>query len=107
MKKDKWLKWKIGAVASVCVALLFNEIKTSAAFEQASAGAAATNEPAPAAVEQHRPHGQDGFRRGRFENGFGGSGRGSFGSGGGVESSPTDPSQPSQQFVPHTRTSRS
>ncbi|KIL42249.1 hypothetical protein SD70_01540 [Gordoniibacillus kamchatkensis] len=32
MKKDKWLKWKIGAVASLGLGLLFQEVRSSDAF---------------------------------------------------------------------------
>ncbi|MBO9596853.1 MAG: hypothetical protein J7559_03385 [Cohnella sp.] len=54
MKRDKWLKWKIGVVASVGVALLFNEVKSSAAFRQASAQPAANDTPA-ASVQERQP----------------------------------------------------
>lgn len=54
MKKDKWLKWKIGVVASVGVALLFNEVKTSAAFQQASAQPA-VDDSAVASVQDQQP----------------------------------------------------
>ncbi|MFC5529053.1 hypothetical protein [Cohnella yongneupensis] len=50
MKKDKWLKWKIGAVASVGVALLFHEVRSSVAFEQATASS--LNDSVPVAVQQ-------------------------------------------------------
>lgn len=99
MKKDKWLKWKIGAVASVGVAFLFNEVKSSAAFQQAAAGAAVANEPAPAVAMPERSHGRGGFRGG---GSFGG-GEG-LGDNGGYE---TNPQQQEQRTVPHTRTSRS
>lgn len=32
MKKNKWLKWKIGAAVSLGLGLLFNEVRSSAAF---------------------------------------------------------------------------
>ncbi|REE68009.1 hypothetical protein A8990_14058 [Paenibacillus taihuensis] len=33
MKQKKWQKWKIGAVASLGIALLFQEVRTSQAFK--------------------------------------------------------------------------
>jgi hypothetical protein len=36
-KWDKWLKWKIGAVASLGVALLFHEVRASPQFAEAAA----------------------------------------------------------------------
>ena len=54
MKKDKWLKWKIGVVASVGVALLFNEVKSSAAFELASAQPA-TDDTAASSIQEQQP----------------------------------------------------
>jgi hypothetical protein len=37
MKKNKWLKWKVGAAASLGIALLFHEVRASDAFKQAVA----------------------------------------------------------------------
>ncbi|WP_438449266.1 hypothetical protein [Gorillibacterium sp. sgz5001074] len=55
MKITKWTKWQIGAVGAVGVALLFQHVKDSPEFAQASAshsGAVASAEvtPAPAAA---------------------------------------------------------
>ncbi|WP_409343185.1 hypothetical protein [Paenibacillus sp. MBLB4367] len=35
MKKDKWLKWQIGAVGALAIGLLFQQVKGSAAFAKA------------------------------------------------------------------------
>jgi hypothetical protein len=43
MKQSKWLKWKLGMVGALGMAVLFHEVKASPAFEQASANAAPQN----------------------------------------------------------------
>lgn len=40
IKQSKWLKWKVGAVGFLSLVLLFHEVKSSPAFEQAYASAA-------------------------------------------------------------------
>ncbi|AZN39731.1 hypothetical protein [Paenibacillus albus] len=37
MKQKKWRKWKIGAVASLGIVLLFQEVRTSGTFKEAYA----------------------------------------------------------------------
>jgi hypothetical protein len=50
--KNKWLKWKIGGVASLGLALLFNQVKSSSAFEQATAISTAATQPAAIATNK-------------------------------------------------------
>jgi hypothetical protein len=52
MKKNKWLKWKIGAIASLGMALLFNEVKASTSFQTAYAELSTSNQTTTATVNQ-------------------------------------------------------
>jgi hypothetical protein len=56
MKKDKWLKWKIGAAASLGLALLFHEVKSSPAFSEQThaAGSGAAGPASNAASDEER-----------------------------------------------------
>ncbi|QGQ97180.1 hypothetical protein EHS13_20980 [Paenibacillus psychroresistens] len=51
MKKSKWLKWKIGFVGAIGLTILFQEVRTSAAFEKAFRNAD-NNQPTDTVVQQ-------------------------------------------------------
>lgn len=48
MKRTKWFKWKVGAAASLGLALLLQEVRSSAAFQSAVARLAPSNAAADA-----------------------------------------------------------
>jgi hypothetical protein len=43
MKHSKWLKWKIGAMGALGLALLFHEVKIDPAFDKAVANASTSS----------------------------------------------------------------
>ncbi|OXM86338.1 hypothetical protein [Paenibacillus rigui] len=66
-KTSKWLKWKIGAVGLLGLVLLFHEVKSSAAFQQAYAHASPNKEQPTASTQDHQDGVMKEWRQNRQE----------------------------------------
>jgi hypothetical protein len=77
MKKDKWLKWKIGAALTLGVAALFQTIRASADYQEkiAAASAAKPDSNEPAQVQQQQDPVIDEWLNGQGDSSSGTSGR--------------------------------
>lgn len=66
-KTSKWLKWKIGAVGLLGLVLLFHEVKSSTAFQQAYAQASPNKEQPTASTQDHQDGVMKEWRQNRQE----------------------------------------
>jgi hypothetical protein len=110
MKKNKWLKWKVGAAASLGIALLFHEVRASDSFQQAVADMSSADgkQLSSAAQQDQGPVMDDSTWQSFFQNGDTGSAGAADQNGGQISgqnrfSVPSDVSPGSA----HTRTGRS
>lgn len=110
MKRNKWFKWKIGAAASLGIALLFHEVRASDAFKQAVAdmSAAGGGKIAAAARQSDDPIMDDATWQSFFNEDDTGSSSnsGSAANNNSVAGSQSAPSNVSPNNV-HSRTGRS
>jgi hypothetical protein len=106
MKKDKWLKWKIGVVASLGFALLFNQVKSSSAFVQASAVSTTGIQPTVIAMEKQDSVMDSGKTFSSQPSGSSSS-NGSSSDSGSISRSQSDLGQSSPMTRNQTRTGRS
>ncbi len=96
--KSKWLKWKIGAIGALGIFFMFNQVKSTPAFEHAVAGqtAAANNQ------TEQQTQSQD-----SIENWLNASGNDPFASSTVPNYNDTNSQLPSFNTHSHTRTGRS